>query len=108
MEQNTPSKKTLRTTFTDVLLLLEIFFWNEQKSCVPFTFPPDFPKTFCKWKTTNMFNHQWDFSEHKQILVEHCPMIDSYLPQFAIKKRQSTVLFLIIINAQAYKITLDL
>lgn len=35
-------------------------------------------------------------------------MIDSYLQQFANKKRQSTVLFLITINAQAYKLTLDL
>ena len=36
-----------RTDFLDVPFLLpEIFYWNGKKSCVPFTFYPDFPETF--------------------------------------------------------------
>ena len=38
-----------RTTFSDVPLPPEIFRWEDLKSCVPFTFQPDFPGNFCKW-----------------------------------------------------------
>ena len=38
-----------RTSFSDVPLLLEIFRWNEDpKSCLPFTFQQNFPKSFCE------------------------------------------------------------
>ena len=35
-----------KTTFSDVLLLREIFWWNDSKSRVPFTSQPDFSETF--------------------------------------------------------------
>ena len=38
-----------RTTFSDVLLLPEIFRWEDPKSGVPFTFEPHFPENSCKW-----------------------------------------------------------
>ena len=39
-----------RTIFSDVpSLLLEIFRWNDPKSCVLFTFQPDFQESFGKW-----------------------------------------------------------
>ena len=40
-----PSRKN-KTTFSDVLLLREIFWWNDSKSRVPFTSQPDFSETF--------------------------------------------------------------
>ena len=39
-----------RTTSSDVPLLPEIFYWNNQKIHVPFTFQPDFPETFVNGK----------------------------------------------------------
>ena len=33
-------------TFSDILLLLEIFHWNDPKSRVQLTFRPNFPETF--------------------------------------------------------------
>ena len=39
-----------RTTFSSVPLLPEISHWIDLKSHVPFTFQPDFPKTFCTGK----------------------------------------------------------
>ena len=38
-----------RTTFSDVPLLPEIFRWNDSMTIETFSFPPDFPETFCKW-----------------------------------------------------------
>ena len=35
-----------RIPFSDILLLLEIFHWNDPNSRVQFTFLPDFPETF--------------------------------------------------------------
>ena len=43
-------KKNIRTTFSDVPLLPEIFCWNDPKSLVPFTLQPDFPETFVNGK----------------------------------------------------------
>ena len=37
-----------RATFSDALLLQEMFRWTDPKSRVPFTFQPDFQNTFCK------------------------------------------------------------
>ena len=34
---------------SDVPFFPEIFHWNDQKSHVPFTFQPDFLRSFCKW-----------------------------------------------------------
>ena len=42
---NIPSRKN-KTTVSDVLLLREIFWWNDSKNRVPFTSQPDFPETF--------------------------------------------------------------
>ena len=42
-------RTNIRTTFSDVPLLPEIFCWNDPKSFVPFTFQPNFPETHCKW-----------------------------------------------------------
>ena len=39
---------------SDVSLFPEIFRRDNPKSCLPFTFQPDFPETFCKWLTTNV------------------------------------------------------
>ena len=36
------------TTFSDIPLLPEIFYWNDPKSRVPFTFQENFPESFCK------------------------------------------------------------
>ena len=43
------SIRKIRTIFSDVPLLLEIFRWNDEKSHVSFTFQPHFPESFCKW-----------------------------------------------------------
>ena len=43
------SIRKIRTIFSDVPLLLEIFCWNDEKSHVLFPFQPHFPKSFCKW-----------------------------------------------------------
>ena len=40
----------IRTTFSDVPLFPEIFYWNDPKSLVPFTLQPDFPETFVNGK----------------------------------------------------------
>ena len=40
----------ITTTFSDVPLLPEIFYWNDPKSPVPFTLQPDFPETFVNGK----------------------------------------------------------
>ena len=37
------------TTFSDVPLFQEVFRWNDPKSRVPYTLPPDFPESVCKW-----------------------------------------------------------
>ena len=34
--------------FFRCFVALNILPWNDPKSCVPFTFQPDFPETFCK------------------------------------------------------------
>ena len=49
-----PEKK--QEYFFRFLLLPEIFRWNDQKSHVPFTFQPEFPKTFCEWQTTAVYH----------------------------------------------------
>ena len=38
-------------------LLPNIFRWKDLRSGVPFTLQPDFPKTFCKWETTNVYEN---------------------------------------------------
>ena len=43
---NFRSVKKNKSTFSDVLLLREIFWWNDSKSRVPFTSQPDFSETF--------------------------------------------------------------
>ena len=52
MEHEFPLEHSVRenrTTFSDVPLFPEIFYSNDPKSRVPFTFQSKFPKTFCKW-----------------------------------------------------------
>ena len=41
-----------RTNFSGVLLLKKFSTGTTQKSCVPFSFQPNFPETFCTWYTT--------------------------------------------------------
>ena len=38
-----------RATFSNILLLLKIFRWNDPESRVPFTIQPRIPETFVKW-----------------------------------------------------------
>ena len=40
----------IRTTFSDVTFIPEIFCWNDPRSSVPFTLQPDFPETFVNGK----------------------------------------------------------
>ena len=54
MEHTFPSEsfqRENRTTFSEVPLIPEIFQWNEPKTCVLFTFQPEFPEFLGKWKT---------------------------------------------------------
>ena len=56
----------IRTTFSDVTFIPEIFCWNDPRSSVPFTLQPDFPETFVNGKQSQkeqdekcpLFKHQ--------------------------------------------------
>ena len=79
MEHTFPSEsfqRENRTTFSEVSFILEIFQWNELKTCVPFTSQTEFPEFLGKWKTpklTTGLRHDLRLSKRFKTCVKALP-----------------------------------